>query len=70
MNKRYIFLVKGNAVTQLCDDEPESESIRDQLLRQGFYISHVHVYAANDRLAYKKYIEYYAKQQSDSPVFE
>ncbi len=63
MNHRYIFLVKGNAVTQLCDDEPQSEEIRHQLLRQGFYISHLHVYAANDRIAYQKYIEHYAKRQ-------
>lgn len=63
MNKRYIFLIKGSVITQLCDDEPYSELIRDQLLRQGFYISHLHIYASNDALAYQKYIEHYSERK-------
>ena len=70
MNSRYIFLVKGDAVTQICDDEPESEEIKLQLLKQGFYISHLHVYASSDRLAFQKYIEHYEKRRVSLSEFE
>lgn len=61
---RYIFLVKGKAVTQVCDDEPNSEIIIRQLMQQGFYISHLHIYANNDEQAFMKYQEHYAARYS------
>lgn len=57
MTKKFIFLIKSRVVTQVCQDEPYSEEITQQLLKQGFYISHHHVYAENDRKAMTKYYE-------------
>jgi len=62
MIRRYIFLVKGRSVTQVCDDEPNAELITRQLMQQGFYISHLHIYAGNDEQAYLKYQRHYAKR--------
>lgn len=62
MIRRYIFLVKGQSVTQVCDDEPHAELITRQLMKQGFYISHLHIYAGNDEQAYVKYQRHYAKR--------
>ena len=57
MTKKFIFLIKNQVVTQVCQDEEYSEEITEQLLRQGFYISHHHIYADNDRKAMAKYDE-------------
>lgn len=57
MTKKFIFLIKNQVVTQVCQDEEYSEQITEQLLKQGFYISHHHIYADNDRKAMAKYRE-------------
>ncbi len=57
MTMKFIFLIKNRVVTQVCQDEPYSEEITRQLLRQGFYISHHHVYADDDKKAMAKYHE-------------
>ena len=57
MTKKFIFLIKNKVVTQVCQDEEYSEEISEQLLNQGYYISHHHIYADNDRKAMAKYDE-------------
>ncbi len=57
MTKKFIFLIKNQVVTQVCQDEEYSEEITQQLLKQGFYMARHQVYADNDRKAMAKYHE-------------
>lgn len=56
MRKQYfIFLLKGKTVTPQSLEEPRAEKMIGEMLRQQFYISRIHVFAATSQEALDKF---------------
>nr|AFO66346.1 hypothetical protein SESS1296_03602 [Salmonella enterica subsp. salamae serovar Sofia] len=72
MRKQYfIFLLKGKTVTPQSLEEPCAEKVICEMLRQQFYLSRIHIFAATSQEALEKFqklTQYYTSDLSPEVI--